>query len=103
MIPRRPSVLTVINYYYPYISGLSEYARLVAENMAADGMDITVLTGRHRKDLAPTEAIAGVRVIRAAPFVFLHKGSQRGSIPSRRISAIHSAPRWSPGLRLRNL
>jgi glycosyltransferase involved in cell wall biosynthesis len=74
VIPKRPSVLTVINYYYPYISGLSEYARLVAENMVADGMDVTVLTGRYRKDLAPTEAIAGVQVIRAAPFVYLHKG-----------------------------
>ena len=73
-MPRRPSVLTVINYHYPYIGGLSEYARLVAGNMAADGTDVTALTGRHRKDLAPTEAIAGVQVIRAAPFVYLHKG-----------------------------
>jgi glycosyltransferase involved in cell wall biosynthesis len=74
VMPRSPSVLTVINYYYPYISGLSEYARLVAENMAADGMDVTVLTGRHQKDLSPNELIAGVKVIRAAPLAFLHKG-----------------------------
>jgi len=69
----KPRVLTVLNYYSPYISGLSEHARLVAESMAAAGMEVTVLTGRHSKELPPTELIGGVRVIRAEPLMFLHK------------------------------
>lgn len=73
-MPRNPRVLTVISYYSPHISGLSEYARLVAENMVADGLDVTMLTARHRKDLPPNEVIAGVSVIRATPLMFLHKG-----------------------------
>ena len=72
-MPGKPSVLTVLNYYSPYISGLSEYARLVAENMAAGGIEVTVLTGRHSRELPPNELIGGVRVIRAEPLMFLHK------------------------------
>ncbi len=67
-------VLTVLNYYFPYISGVSEYARLVAEGLARDGMEVTVLTGRHQAQLAPREDLNGVRLIRAEPLLFLHKG-----------------------------
>ena len=67
-------ILTVLNYYHPYVSGVSEYARLVSESLAANGYAVTVLTGRHRKDLLPEETLAGVRIVRAEPWVFLHKG-----------------------------
>lgn len=67
-------VLTVLNYYFPYISGVSEYARIVAEGLVREGMEVTVLTGRHQAQLTSRENFNGVRLIRAEPLVFLHKG-----------------------------
>jgi len=72
--PTRGRILTVLNYYRPYLSGLSEYARLIAEGAASRGFSVTVLTGRHAKDLAESEVVNGVRVVRANPLLFVHKG-----------------------------
>jgi len=66
-------VLVVLNYYYPYISGLSEYARMVNEYLSAE-FDITVLTGRHDPSLQECETMRNVKVIRAKPLFPLHKG-----------------------------
>jgi len=65
-------ILIVLNYYYPHLSGLSEYARLAAEAMTSH-FEVTVLTGRHSPFLKEKENIQGVRVIRANPLLFLHK------------------------------
>ena len=73
-MPHPLRVLTVLNYYFPYISGVSEYARLVAEGLVRHGMDVTVLTGRHLANLASAEQLNGVRLVRANPLLFLHKG-----------------------------
>ncbi|MBL8295660.1 MAG: glycosyltransferase family 4 protein [Bryobacterales bacterium] len=67
-------ILNVLNYYTPYTSGLSNFARQLAEQCVAGGHTVTTLTGRHRSDLAEEEEIGGVRVIRARPLLFLHKG-----------------------------
>lgn len=67
-------ILNVLNYYTPYISGLSNFARQIAEQYAEAGHEVTTLTGRHRGDLAEYERINGVEVIRARPLAFLHKG-----------------------------
>lgn len=67
-------VLVVLNFYYPHVSGLSEYARLASEGLAAMGHDVTVFTGRHDAALPDAETVGGVRVVRAKPLVFLHKG-----------------------------
>lgn len=66
-------VLVVVNYFYPYLSGVSEYARFVA-SLLASHHDVTVLTGKHRSDLPNQEVMDGVTVIRCDPFVFLDKG-----------------------------
>ena len=68
-----PRLLLVLNYYFPYISGLSEYARVVARGLTRS-FEVTVLTGRHEPALPVAETIDGVRIERAAPWVFLHKG-----------------------------
>ena len=73
-MPGPDRILHVLNYYAPHISGLTEYARLVAESLAASGYDITVLAMRHAPDLVPTEMLRGVRVVRAEPLIKLHKG-----------------------------
>ncbi len=69
----RKRILIVLSYYHPYISGVSEYAKMLAEGLAAHH-DVTVLTGRHLRTLPRTEIIGGVTVVRAEPLFFLHKG-----------------------------
>lgn len=71
-MPRR-RILVVLSYYLPYISGVSEYARLLVEGLSRDH-DVTVLTGRHKPDLPDREVVDGHTIERANPFAFLHKG-----------------------------
>ena len=49
-------VLLVENYYYPYISGITESTKLLAENLAArKGFEVAVLCSNH--DKLPKEEI----------------------------------------------
>jgi glycosyltransferase involved in cell wall biosynthesis len=73
MASAKAKVLVALNYYHPYVSGLSEYARLGAEAMA-DDYDVTVLTGQHDLSLRSNETVNGVTIRRAKPLFFLHKG-----------------------------
>ncbi len=69
----RKCILLVLSYYHPYISGVSEYAKMLAEGLAQHH-DVTVLTGRHLDTLPVQERIGGVTIVRAKPLLFLHKG-----------------------------
>jgi glycosyltransferase involved in cell wall biosynthesis len=73
MMATRKRVLIVLSYYHPYVSGVSEYAKMLAEGLAKHH-DVTVLTGQHTPDLPFSETIHGVSVIRAKPLFFAHKG-----------------------------
>lgn len=87
----RGRILTVLNYYYPYVSGLSEYARLVAEGAATLGFSVTVVTGRHTPDLSDSEIIGGVRIVRANPLFFAHKSYISLELLTRFFQEIRSA------------
>lgn len=87
----RGRILTVLNYYHPYVSGLSEYARLIAEGAASRGFSVTVLTGRHAAGLPESEVINGVSVVRANPLFFLHKGYVSLQLFTRFLKEIRSA------------
>jgi glycosyltransferase involved in cell wall biosynthesis len=54
----------VLNYYAPYVSGLTESAREIAEGLAGRGWRVAVVASRHDRSLARREALAGVDVIR---------------------------------------
>lgn len=69
----KKSVLVVLNYYYPYISGVSEYARLLAEKFVLEGYDVTVIASNHA-GLALEENINGVKVIRTKVLFKISKG-----------------------------
>jgi glycosyltransferase involved in cell wall biosynthesis len=60
-------ILVFVTYYYPHWTGLTVHAVRVAEGLAARGHTVTVLTTRHRPELARDEVINGVRVIRLQP------------------------------------
>ena len=66
-------ILLILNYYYPYISGVSEYARLMAEEFVKEGYEVTVVTSNHVK-LKTREIINGVNVIRTKVWLHISKG-----------------------------
>lgn len=67
-------VLTVLNYYSPYVSGVTEYARVVAEGLAARGYRVVVVAGHHDPRTPATETIRGVRVVRTPVRARIGKG-----------------------------
>lgn len=67
-------VLLVLYYYHPYVSGLSVYAKQIAEGLVARGYEVTVLTSRFDKNLPEEEVIDGVRVKRCPVWLTLGKG-----------------------------
>lgn len=69
----RKRVLIVVNYFYPYVSGVSEYARQIAASLA-EHHEVTVLTGKHLPNLPDQEFFEGYTLIRAKPLFFIDKG-----------------------------
>lgn len=57
-------ILTVLAYYHPHWTGLTMFARRIAEGLAAGGAEVTVLCSRHDDDLPTEEVSNGVRIIR---------------------------------------
>ncbi len=57
-------ILMVLTYYHPHWTGLTAYAKRLAEGLAERGHGVTVLTSRHEPDLPREEILRGVRVIR---------------------------------------
>lgn len=60
----RIDVTMGLNYYAPYVSGLSEMARMLAEGLAARGMRVRVVTSRHDPSLPAREVRDGVEIER---------------------------------------
>lgn len=67
-------IVIALNYYAPYVSGLTNVARDVAEGLAARGHEVTVVTSRHRDDLPRVEHRNGVRVLRCPVRLRIGKG-----------------------------
>jgi len=70
----KKSILIILYYYLPYVSGLTGYARDLAENLVKKGHRVTVLATRHEKDLPRKEVINGVNVIRVPVLLKVSKG-----------------------------
>ena len=68
-------ILIVLNYYTPYISGVTEAARIEAEELAKDPNNtVTVVCSNHDK-LPQEEYINNVRVIRTPVIMKISKGT----------------------------
>ncbi|BDZ45907.1 glycosyltransferase family 4 protein [Naasia aerilata] len=63
-----------LNYYAPYVSGLTNVARDIAEGLAARGHNVTVVAAQHDKDLPLEEVRGGVRVLRTPVRLRIGKG-----------------------------
>ena len=68
-------ILIVLNYYSPYISGVTETARIEAETLAKDPNNtVTVICSNH-DNLEKEEIINNVRVIRTPVIMKISKGT----------------------------
>lgn len=88
-------VVVALNYYAPYVSGVTEAARVTAEGLAAEGRRVLVVCGRHDPTTPRRERIAGVDVIRTPVVARIGKGIVSPSfVPTvvrhaRRAAALH--------------
>jgi len=71
---RRPKIVMVLYYYHPYVSGVSVYAKRIAEGLVKTGYEVTMLTSRYDKSLPKHETIHGVHIVRRPVLFRLNKG-----------------------------
>lgn len=64
----------IVNYYRPYVSGLTETAAVVAEGLAARGWKVAAVAAQHDPSLPKREQIRGVDVHRAPVMARIGKG-----------------------------
>lgn len=57
-------ILVTLTYYHPHWTGLTAYAKRLAEGLAARGHRVTVMTSQHKPELPREEIVGGVRVVR---------------------------------------
>lgn len=84
-------VLVVLSYYSPYVSGLTNVARDVAEGLAARGRQVRVITARHDPGLPRHEVLNGVHVERVPVAMRIGKGTISPGLLSRVRRASRSA------------
>ncbi|SCX51771.1 Glycosyltransferase involved in cell wall bisynthesis [Klenkia marina] len=75
-------VVMGLTYYSPYVSGLTEAARLVAEGLAARGKRVLVVATRHEAHLPAHEVLNGVEVRRTPVVARLGKGVISPTFPA---------------------
>lgn len=68
-------VVVALNYYAPYVSGVTEAARITAEGFARQGMRVLVVAGHHDPETPAREVINGVRVVRTPVVARIGKGT----------------------------
>ncbi|WP_330172442.1 glycosyltransferase family 4 protein [Streptomyces sp. NBC_01498] len=82
-------VTVMLDYYAPYVSGLTEAARLTAEGLAARGWKVAVACAQHDPALPRHEVINGVQVFRAPVLARVSRGFLAPALPLlvRRLAA----------------
>ncbi|MDQ2706280.1 MAG: glycosyltransferase family 4 protein [Actinomycetota bacterium] len=74
MPPSEPDLVIALTYYPPYVSGLTNMARDIAEGLVARGRRVTVVTSRYDRSLPREELMGGVRVLRAPVLARIGRG-----------------------------
>ncbi|MEW2619067.1 glycosyltransferase family 4 protein [Streptomyces sp. NPDC048106] len=82
-------VTVMLDYYSPYVSGLTEAARLTAEGLAGRGWKVAVVCAQHDPALARHEVVGGVHVFRAPVLARISRGfiSPRLPLLARHLAA----------------
>ncbi|MEV6586563.1 glycosyltransferase family 4 protein [Streptomyces acidicola] len=88
-VPSRFDVTVMLDYYAPYVSGLTEAARMTAEGLAARGWKVAVACAQHDPALPRHEVINGVHVFRAPVLTRISRGFVTPALPLlvRRLAA----------------
>jgi len=64
-------ILIGLSYYYPNLSGLTIYAKKLAEGLVEKGYEVEIITSRHDSKLKSKDVINGVKIIRLwTPLIF---------------------------------
>jgi glycosyltransferase involved in cell wall biosynthesis len=79
--PHRFDVTVMLDYYAPYVSGLTESARLTAEGLARRGWKVAVVCARHDPALPRHEVLNGVHVFRAPVLARVSRGFLSPALP----------------------
>jgi len=72
--PQTHDVTVALNYYTPYVSGVTAAARVIAEGLVRAGLRVQVVAGRHDPALPKREVINGVDVLRTKVVARFGKG-----------------------------
>ena len=75
-------ILTTLTYYYPHWTGLTAYARRIAEGLAARGHKMLVVTSQNRPDLPLEDHHNGVDIKRLPAALRLSRGQVMPQYPS---------------------
>ncbi len=82
MSRRKPTdVVLALNYYVPYVSGLTDSAKLISEELAARGRRVVVVATRHEPGLPKRETVNGVEVRRTRVWFRIGKGVISPALP----------------------
>jgi glycosyltransferase involved in cell wall biosynthesis len=76
------SILIVVTYYRPHVSGLTLYVQRLAQGLAERGHRVTVLASQHSPELPTEEWIHGVRVVRVPVAFRIGKGPVMPGFPA---------------------
>jgi glycosyltransferase involved in cell wall biosynthesis len=68
-------LVIVLTYYTPYVSGLTNVARDLAEGLASRGWRVCVVASKHDPELPTHDSVNGVRVVRAPVLARVGKGT----------------------------
>jgi glycosyltransferase involved in cell wall biosynthesis/ubiquinone/menaquinone biosynthesis C-methylase UbiE len=74
-------ILSVITYYHPHWTGLTAYAKRLAEGLAGRGHQVTVLTTQHDTALPRDDMHNGVRIVRLPTAAQISRGVIAPSFP----------------------
>jgi glycosyltransferase involved in cell wall biosynthesis len=74
-------LLMVLTFYYPHWTGLTAYARRLAEGLVRRGHEVTVLTARYWRALPGEEVHNGVRIVRLPALMRVSRGLLQPSFP----------------------
>jgi glycosyltransferase involved in cell wall biosynthesis len=69
----KTKLLICLSYYSPNISGLSNYAKRLAESVSGQDLDVDVICVKHEDTLPAVETVSGVLVHRFKPSIKINK------------------------------
>lgn len=75
-------ILVVLTFYHPHWTGLTAYAKRLAEGLVARGHSVTVLTSQHKPELPLDELVGGVRVVRLPYIARVSRGVLMPGFPA---------------------